>query len=341
MAIRELDLRRELVLPPRSRRRRVAARVRPSRVRAHVAQHGKRYALAVPAWMIRGYQHANAADLAAAVAFNALVAFVPTVLLLISLGGLLLQRDQVLINVIYSVLWALPRDQVQPALETVLKARSNSGWFAVLSLIGFAWIGTNFVSCLARSMNRIYGVRNCGFACEKRRGFLVILAFSVLFILASIAAILPSLFVAKDLPYYFETWLLADGRVQILGYGVAILSAMALFAVLYRVVPNAGQHAADIWPGIVTAGLLFVLLAQVFPIYLRMVGNYNQYGQAFGFVTLLVTWFYLLAHVVLFGTYVNATYQHQRRCRRIGSAARVMARTRSAVRVLQRNRRAA
>ncbi len=339
MAVREVDLRSDLVFPPRSRRRRlVANRVRPSRVRDHVAQHGKRYALAVPTWMVRGYQHVNAADLAAAVAFNALVAFVPTVLLLISVGGLLLQRDQVLINVIYSVLWALPRDQVQPALETVLKARNNSGWFAILSLVGFAWIGTNFVSCLARSMNRIYGVRNCGFACEKRRGFFVIIAFSVLFILASIAAILPSLFVAKDLPYYFETWFLADGRVQILGYGVAILSAMALFAVLYRVVPNAGQHAADIWPGTLTAALLFVLLAQVFPIYLRMVGNYNQYGQAFGFVTLLVTWFYLLAHVVLFGTYVNATYQQHRRCRRASSAARIMTRSRRAARMLQRNR---
>ncbi len=339
MAVRELDLRRGAILPPRTRRRRlVSSRVRPSRVHAHVRQHGRRYAMAVPAWMIRGYQHVNAADLAAAVAFNALVAFVPTVLLLISVGGLLLQRDQVLINVIYSVLWALPRDQVQPALETVLKARNNSGWFAILSLVGFAWIGTNFVSCLARSMNRIYGVRNCGFACEKRRGFFVIIAFSVLFILASIAAILPSLFVAKDLPYYFETWFLADGRVQILGYGVAILSAMALFAVLYRVVPNAGQHAADIWPGTLTAALLFVLLAQVFPIYLRMVGNYNQYGQAFGFVTLLVTWFYLLAHVVLFGTYVNATYQQNRQCRRASSAARIMTRSRRAARMLQRNR---
>jgi uncharacterized BrkB/YihY/UPF0761 family membrane protein len=44
-----------------------------------------------------------------------------------------------------------------------------------------------------------------------------------------------------------------------------------------------------------------------------LLGGANRYGAAFGLLTLLVAWFYLLAHVLLFGTYVNATYQRYRR----------------------------
>ena len=98
-------------------------------------------------------------------------------------------------------------------------------------------------------------------------------------------------------------------------YVVALLAAVSLFLVLYRVVPNAGQRLRDVWPGSLTAAVLFVTMAQAFPIYLRLAGQYNRLGAGFGFVSLLVGWFYVLAHVLLFGTYVNATYQAKRRRR--------------------------
>src|SRR6478672_12256273 len=64
--------------------------------------------LAVPGWMIRGYQQANAGDLAAALAFNALVALVPTMFLLISIAGLFLKVNQVLVVPMYASFWGLP-----------------------------------------------------------------------------------------------------------------------------------------------------------------------------------------------------------------------------------------
>jgi membrane protein len=267
-------------------------------------------------WGLRGYQEANAGDLAAAVAFNAMIALVPTFLLCLSVAGLFLRIDDVLISTIYSSLWGLPPGAASDALDAALTARRNSTWLGALSLTMFAWTGTGFVSCLARSMNRIYGVPNCGYICEKRRGFFVILAFAMLFLLALIASTVPTLFVNADLPAYFQSWTLAEGTGQLLGYGLAILAAVVLFGVLYRVVPNAGQHLLDIWPGALAAAALFVVIAQVFPIYLRLIGGSNRYGAAFGLVTLLVAWFYALAHLLLFGAYVNATYHRHRRRRR-------------------------
>jgi membrane protein len=262
---------------------------------------------------LRGYQQANAGDLAAAVAFNGLVALIPTFLLCLSVAGLFFRSDEVFTSTIYASLWGLPSSAAGDSLEAVLTAKRSSSWLGALSLAGFAWTGAGFVGCLARSMNRIYGVPGCGYMCEKRRGFFVILAFATLFILALLSSTVPTLFVRTDLPVYFESWALAAGWYQALSYGVAFFATLALFGMLYRVVPNAGQHLLDIWPGTLTATTLFLVMAQVFPLYLRLLGGTNRYGAAFGLLTLLVAWFYVLAHLLLFGAYVNATHQRHRR----------------------------
>jgi uncharacterized BrkB/YihY/UPF0761 family membrane protein len=62
----------------------------------------------------------------------------------------------------------------------------------------------------------------------------------------------------------------------------------------------------------VVAGGLFVALGQAFPLYLRLTGGVNRYGAAFGLLTLLLAWFAVLAHLLLFGCYVNVTYRRRR-----------------------------
>lgn len=270
----------------------------------------------LPVWMLRGYRQANAGDLAAAVAFYALVSLVPTFLLLVFVAGLFLQRDQVLITAMYTSLWGLPPNASPEAFQAALSARDYSGWFGALSLLGFAWIGTGFVSCLARSMNRIYGAPDCGYLCEKQRGFFLVLLFAALFLAAILASTVPTLFVAQDLPEYFQRWSLASGVYQLLVYVVAVAASLVLFLVLFRVVPNAGQGLRNIWPGTLVAAVLFVAMAQAFPIYIRLIGGTNRYGVVFGLVSLLVAWFYVLAHVLLFGTFINASYMARLRRQR-------------------------
>ena len=266
-------------------------------------------------WPVRGFRETGAGHLSAIIAYNALVALVPTFLLLVSVGGFLLRRDEVLTTAIHAAYWALPGDAARDALEAALAARRQSGWFAVASLLGFAWVGTGFVGALNHCLNRVYGVPDCGFICTRRRGLVAIAAFAALFSAAALAAALPTLFVGRDLGRYFQTWSLATGRVQVLSYALAFVAAAALFLLLYRFVPTAGQRFGDVWPGALVAGALFVALGQAFPLYLRIVGGTNRFGAALGLVSLLVAWFAALAHVLLFGCYVNASYRRRQAAR--------------------------
>jgi membrane protein len=267
-------------------------------------------------WAIRGYQRANATDLASAVAFQALVAVVPMFLLLISIAGLFLQDSRVLRQAILAIAWILPGGGAsQDAFTAAFEARRNSGLFGALGLLGFAWVGTGFVSSMARSMNRIYSVPNAGFVKEKQRGFIVILLFAVFFMIAASASIVTTFFVGNEahLPLVLRQWTLTSGQSQMIAYGIAAVAAYLLFFTIYRLVPNAKQTVWDVWPGALVSALLFLLVTQAFPVYLRYVGGSNRYGLALGLVSLMVAAFYALAHVILFGAYINATWQRHRR----------------------------
>ena len=304
--------------PSAPRPRHLAPHHRPGARRftwdAHATWSG---AWAIPRWLYRGYHQVNAGDLAAAIAYHALVALVPSFLLLVSIAGFLLNRDDaVLRTALNASFWALPSDGARDALEALLQARDNHGWLGAASLIGFAWVGTGFMSSLARGMNRVYQVPNRHYVFQRTRAFFVVIAFAVLFQLATLAAIVPTYVIGKEFVSYFQPWILRTGFGRVISYGVAVAAAMTLFLLLFWALPNAGQRFKDIWPGTLAGGVLFLTIVQIFPLYLRIFSQLNRTATVFGFVSVLVFWFYLLAHILLLGTFVNATWQcHRRRGR--------------------------
>ena len=54
------------------------------------------------------------------------------------------------------------------------------------------------------------------------------------------------------------------------------------------------------------AGVSFVLLTQIFPLYLRYLGSGFAAYKALGVFLLLMTWFYFLALILCAGTLLNA-----------------------------------
>lgn len=275
-------------------------------------------------WPVRGYRETNGSRLVAIVAFNALVALVPTLLLLTAVAGLVLRDEAAFAAAVDLIVAALPAPEVGDALEAVISVRSAPGWIGAASLFGFVWIGSNFADAVAHCLNRVHGVPDCGYVCTRRRGFAVVLAIVGLF-LAAAAAGVPTLLAGPQAPAsgpaptadpasrpLLATLAEAIDIGRIPGYAVAGVVAFALFLVLYRVLPNAGQRLGDVWPGALVAAALFVALGQAFPVYLRLAGGANRYGVAFGLAWLLVTWFAALGHVLLFGAYVNVSRMRRR-----------------------------
>jgi uncharacterized BrkB/YihY/UPF0761 family membrane protein len=97
------------------------------------------------------------------------------------------------------------------------------------------------------------------------------------------------------------------GLLQLLlGWGLALASGCLLFLVTYWVVPNVRQGPGAVWRGALLAAVLFTLLNQLFPTYLRFLGGGFGAYKTIGLFLLLMTWFYLLARILVLGAELNA-----------------------------------
>lgn len=274
-----------------------------------------RFVLRAARWMIDGFRANQANDLAAAVAFYALLAIVPTVLALISLVGFFLRTEDGYSQAVSIVLWIVPDVVTGDSVDALLRLRDQSEALGIVSLVGFLWIGATFFAALGRAMNRIYRVPDRSPLLQRLRGFVGIISFSIFFTVSVIAAIIPTALLGideQDLPLGLERWAIFTGLYRVASYLVALVVAIGLFGVIFRLVPNAGQRVEDVVPGALVIAAAFVLLAQAFPVYFRIVSDWNLIGGAAGLLSLVLIWFYVLAHLLLFGAYINATWQRWR-----------------------------
>jgi membrane protein len=270
----------------------------------------------VIAWLVAGFRRSRANDLAAAIAYYALLAVVPILLGLVSIVGLVLRTDEGYRQAVELVLWIVPEGLAGDSLDALPRLRDQSGTFGLVSLIGFLWVGSTFFAALGRAMNQVYGVPDRSPLRQRLRAFVSVITFAVLFSVSGVAAVVPTVVLGIDedsLPLGLERWPLFVGLYQAMAYVAAVLTAIVMFGVIFRLVPAAGQRAADIVPGAVVIGLAFVLLAQIFPVYLRIVRDWNLIGGTAGLLSLVLIWFYILGHLFLFGAYINATWQGHRR----------------------------
>ena len=268
---------------------------------------------------IGAYRRIHGGDLAAMIAFNAMLALVPILLLFAAIAGLLLQDESRLQSVIINISQALPEGQTREAIRTILSARQQTTTIGLVGIVGLLWIGTSFVTTVARVMDTIYHAPERHFVRNRLQALVVVIVFAVLLIASAITAALPTYFRAKNVPNRLEEWIPVNTTTHLITYGLSLVSGILMFGILHLFLPNAGQTGRDIWPGTAAAAIALTIVTQGFPIYLRLTSNSNRYGAVFGVVWLLLTWFLLLAHILVISTIINAW--HQKRLRRKTSLA--------------------
>jgi hypothetical protein len=93
---------------------------------------------------------------------------------------------------------------------------------------------------------------------------------------------------------------------RIVGWSISIVSAIVMFLLLYKILPNKPQTWKQTLPGALAASVLFFVILQLFPLYMVIFGKGFQAYAAFGVFLLLMFWLYLLGLVLVIGTELNA-----------------------------------
>jgi membrane protein len=239
---------------------------------------------------------------AAGWAFWTTVALLPTLIVLLTLYGLVADADQIERQVA-SVLGSVSAE-TRTLVSDQLRSFSRSGglgWGLALGLVGLLWTASNGMANAIKAVALAYGER-------ERRRFLTLrllaLAFTVGALVmmgagTAIVAVVPEALDRAGSPLGIALsavrW---GGLVVLVGTGVAVL---------YRFAPQS-RHGG--WEWVIKAALIvsatWAAMTGLFSLYIRNFSNYaGTYGALAGLIILML-WFYLTAFLAVAGAAIAA-----------------------------------
>jgi YihY family inner membrane protein len=237
---------------------------------------------------------------AASIAFFALFSLFPITLLSISIASLNLDPSmgqQFIVNKLEFIAPALGQLLGQ-TIDDIILAR---GSVTSVALIALLWSASTIFYTLTLTMNEIWSNQRIR-PVWKRRGL------SILIVLAIVGPVLFLASFATSMMTNLRAWL-PEGIIALsggIGILLAILFDIALFMVLYILLPHGASSWREVLPGAIGAGLLWEIAKKAF---LFFVSTYIAVSNlVYGSVTAIIAflaWAYLSGLIFLFGAFLS------------------------------------
>jgi membrane protein len=249
---------------------------------------------------------------AAAMSYFGLMALFPGLLLLLAISNKLAAGSQMLAHAV----------DVYPGssqfLRSTIEAFSNLGLGAIVTcIIIVLWAGSWVFSVVERALNRIWGAISRTFWHGRA---LTIGMVGVVGLLLSFSVLVTSALVAlreianrlspRQLASYPLLLSVGSAFWQVLFFAGSYLVTVALFVLIYRLLPRADVTWRDTLPGAFLAGLLWEIAKYIFAWSL----NYFHYDEIYGSVGAVVavlTWSYVSSLIMLFGAQLTAVFHRE------------------------------
>ncbi len=239
------------------------------------------------------------AFLAQSIAFNALFAIFPLVVLLLSAATYVLPFAERRTLAFFDDLAPALHDYIAANLQTYIYGRGISSLIALAILL---WSGKNLFMGLAYALDRALGV-------PKGRPLVHNLALSL--IMLPLTGVL--LVVAIVLPVVLSVTLRVAGIADPIevthfsGYAISILLVFIVAVVLYRWLPNRGVSWAFAVRGAVVVSVAWPAVQYAFTQYVTHVDFTHVYG-ALSAPLVILLWFYCIGSIFLFGAEYSAAW---------------------------------
>jgi membrane protein len=249
----------------------------------------------------------------AALAYYSIFSMGPLIVVVISIAGLVFQHDGVQREVVDAIKGVVG-DQGAEAVGGMLggAGKPSEGIFATMigtAALLFAAIGV--VAQLKEALNTVWDAEPpkrsglWGFVREYVLSFAGVLALGFLLLVsmlltAALAAI--GKFVGGGLP---------EPVMQALAFAVSFLSISAMFAMLFKWMPDAEVAWRDVLLGAVGTAALFEIGKFAIGFYIGKQGLESTYGASASIVVVLI-WVYYSAQILLFGAEFTRARARQR-----------------------------
>jgi membrane protein len=257
---------------------------------------------------VKSFMDDDCMTLGAALAYYTVFSLAPLLLTVISIAGLALGRESVQHDIqvqIGSLIGSDAAKQVQTMLSHGTQNRSGGIIGTVIGLIVLLAGATGTFGSLQDALNKVWHVKPD----PKAGGIKAFLGKRLLsfgMILGVAFLLLVSLVLSAALGA-FGTWAggflpaaLSGGFLRVLNFAVSFAVITALFAAIFKILPDAKIRWHDVWLGAAVTSLLFTIGKTVIGLYLAKSATASAYGAAGSFV-LIVLWLNYASLILLFG----------------------------------------
>ncbi len=253
---------------------------------------------------IAKYQRDQVGDMAAALSYFAIFSIFPSLLLIVSIVGFVvdperLDTQELILELTGSAEIA---DLIVQTLTSFAQTRVGTGLLGIGTLLLSA---TGLLSTLGRFFDQIWELQPPPEGKSLKRtllsiimmrliSFLLIFAVATLILIAVFGNLILSLIFAYTDWLPFNTWLIPISRVL---FGIALLTTG--FAVLYKMLASQRPAWRDVWPAALAAALAFTLLQRLAEFIFTRV-DFSSFGVLGAAMTLLL-WIFISFQILLVG----------------------------------------
>lgn len=268
---------------------------------------------------IKAWQTDNAPRLGAALAYYTLFAIAPVLIVAIAIAGLIFGEEAVRGQIVDQIDGLIGRDGAE-AVQGLLERASRPKEGRIAATLGsftFIIAASGAFLELQSALNTIWRVKpKAGeffksFLTKRLRSFGLVVSIGFLLVVSlAFSAALSA----------FGAWLnrMAPGAptlLTILNHVVSVAVTAALFAALYRLLPDVQLRWRDVAIGGLVTAILFAIGKELIGLYLGRSTTASTFGAA-GSIVILMIWVYYSAQIVLLGAEYTRMYTEHREGKR-------------------------
>lgn len=253
-------------------------------------------------------------DLAAALAFYALMSMAPATLALVSMLGVIGEAKSTTEAVLglTAELSGEASDAIRP-LVTELVSTPAAGLTLIVSVIVAIWSSSKYVGAFSRALNTAYGVDE-GRPLWKLKPILLLITLALLLLMAALGLLLVvSGPIAESLGRFVGLGPVALAIWSIARWPMVIFFVMLMIAILYYTTPNVTRskfHFSSI--GAFVALILLIIVSLGFVIYINNFDSYNAAYGTIGGVIVGFAWVWMANLALIFGAELDAEIRRSR-----------------------------
>lgn len=256
----------------------------------------------------------NGLKLSASLSFYTLFSMAPMLLIVISIGSILLGKEAATGYLYRQFEGLLGRPGALQLQEIVsnIQISGDSIWVTTIGVITFFLGATGVFIEIQDSINTIWSIK----AKPKRNWVRFIMTRLVSFsMVVGIGFLLMVSLVLSAILNLMDDWIMTNLNsfgwlAFIISNAITIGTVLLLFAIIFKVLPDAVLHWRDVLTGAFFTALLFLIGKYLINLYLSRSSTVSAYGGA-GALVLIILWVYYSAIILYFGAEFTKVYANE------------------------------